>query len=90
MPFIKVAAVLAFVAIICRAVLIVLTGQTPGIPFGRGVAEIAGGGILIFALSAIAAGVAAYFAPDQKDEFPGLKIGVVAALAATGLLYLLG
>jgi len=90
MRFIKVAAILVCVAVACRAVLVVLLGRPPGVPGGSGVAEIAGGGLLIFALSAVAAGIAAYFTADRGDHLPGLKAGVVAAAAATVLIYIYG
>ena len=90
MRFVKVAAVLACVAVACRAVLVVLMGRPPGVPLGRGVAEIAGGGLLIFALSVVAAAVAAYFAAGREEDLPGLKTGVIAAVAASVVLYFAG
>lgn len=90
MRFAKVAALLALIAVACRALLILLLGRPPGIPAGRGIAEIAGGGLLIFGFSVVAAGIAAYIARDQQDDLPGLKAGAIAALAASVLIFLIG
>ncbi len=87
MRFIKVMALLAFVAVVSRTVLILFLGRAPGIPAGRGVSEIAGGGLFIFALSVIAAGIAAYISRDREGELPGFKAGVIGALAAAALIY---
>jgi len=87
MRFIKVMALLALVAVLCRTMLILFLGRPPGIPSGRGISEIAGGGLLIFALSVVAAGIAAYIARDREDDLPGFKAGVIAALAAGVLIY---
>lgn len=90
MRFIKVLGILVLVAVACRAVLILLLGHPPGIAIGRFVSDAAGGGLLIFAVSAVAAGIAAYFTRARVEEYPGLTAGVVVALIVTGLMYVSG
>jgi hypothetical protein len=45
---------------------------------------------LIFAASAIAAGIAAYMTRGKYTEYPGLSTGLIVALATTVLMYLTG
>jgi hypothetical protein len=90
MPLVKVLGVLVLVAVACRAVLILLLGHPPGISFGGVLSLAAGGGLLIFAASAIAAGIAAYMARGEHTEYPGVTTGVIVALATTVLMYFTG
>ena len=90
MPLAKVLGILVLVAVACRAILILLLGHPPGISFGGVLSLAAGGGLLIFAASAIAAGIAAYLTQSESAEYPGLTSGLIVAIAVAVIMYLAG
>ncbi len=90
MALAKVLGILVLVAVACRAVLILLLGHPPGISFGGVLSLAAGGGLLIFAASAIAAGIATYMTRGTHTEYPGFTTGLIVALVTTVLMYLTG
>jgi len=90
MRFIKVVGILVLIAVVCRTALILLLGRPPSASLGLGVTDAAGGGLMIFGLSTIAAGIAAFVTRDRGDTYPGLTTGVIVALVVTALMFLNG
>jgi cytochrome b561 len=87
MRFLKVLGILLIVAAACRLVLFLLTGHGSLATGGRYAGELVGGVLFIFAVAAIAAGIAALISRGRGYDFPGLQTGFVAALAITAMAY---
>ena len=90
MRFMKVLGLLALVAAGCRSLLLFLADHPPAATIGRYVGEIVGGGLFIFVVAAIGAGIAAFVTRGRGEDFPGLPTGFVIALTLTALVYLNG
>ncbi len=88
MRFLKVLGLLLIVAAACRGLLLVVAGHASASTGGRYVGEIVGGGLAIFVVAAIGAGIAALVTRNRGYDFPGLSTGFVVALGVSALVYL--
>lgn len=90
MRFAYVLGLLAIVSAGCRSLIWFFTDHPPAPTLARDIGELVGGAIMIFVVSAIAAGIAAFVTRGRGEDFPGLSTGFVVALGFSAIVLMGG